>query len=308
MDEIKQEFKLGGLFDGDISKDDPFIQKIKHQFLTNPNIYIETEKPDDWFCSDIFTDYQYRNKNNISDLSWIRHSDTFKYYFRVIIPTNENLVYSMYLELYDLVDEFYDSLIKRDPNYKPTLFRVDIDVKDKKKFVEMLPKYNIDITDYAPILKKWNLNMLIYFFRETLIYERQEYAISDVALSGDASLIRGYLETMYRNIDSKCKSKTLRDMKPVIKQGSATIFKEMYDYQVPIDNKNNRPDAYCTTDIYELLNDIPTPQMFVTLYELMIDKRKFLKDVKNALQHPDLKISEEFKKYITIFLEMMFIE
>lgn len=193
MEEIKNEFKLGGLFDGNISKDDLFIQEIRIRFLTDTNKYLTIDKPDDWFCSQVFNDYQYRNKNQIKDLSWIRHPDTFKFYFNVTNVTNENLVYALYLELYELADEFYTILIEKNSDYKPELFKVDIEIQSQNNFINTLLKYNIDLDKELLDLKKWSSTMLDYFwiigkFKDILIFN-----FVDVVMTDSLHMIDAYI-------------------------------------------------------------------------------------------------------------------
>lgn len=105
--------------------------------------------------------------------------------------------------------------------------------------------------------------------------------------------------------------KYIREIREVIRNNKILIFDVFQNQSTPIliDNVNDEDtDGYCSYKIYELLEDIPTPQMFVAIYHCMRNKDFFLKDIKNVLQnHLDLKISEDFKKYISNFLEMMFI-
>lgn len=159
--------KLGGLFDGEYVKDDPYVASIKEQFLANPNKLIETDKPDAWFCSDIFSDYQYKNRKKPAGLRFIRSADTFKFY-RARNPelvSNDIMVLMIHCELFEEADAMYELLFGREDDFcigiQPVFFKTDIRSRDSSKVVEYV--YNKELfRKYIAQYDCWNRHQFKY--------------------------------------------------------------------------------------------------------------------------------------------------
>lgn len=334
MEETKNiTISLGGLFDGEVSKNDPYIKGIKRQFLKNPNKLIKTDKPDEWYLSDIFIDYQHKNRNpkkysenidryyekyyddiydeicyreskyEIINLSWIQNPETFKFYYNLnkskII--NEMIVYALHFELYDIADECYKVL------GEVKFFRVNIKVKNVKNFIEKLSKYVDNVEEVINTLCYWNTDLLDAFSNKCLLnYGANNFWFTRgihfiMSGNGEQAVYHGYsCDAM--DEDRTIPLKALLRFTPIIRKDE-TIIMDMPTFIVVLYD-NSKYDS--THDLIKLLSIIKSPKMFVSIYKKMQDREEFLEKVQSIIdEYPKLKINQSVKKIVNKLMSIL---
>lgn len=144
---------LGGLFTNTLDRENDFIQQIKAQFLADPNKLVKCDKPDSYFCSDVFEDYQRKNRLGINGLRFIKHANTFKFWHRRNSDkfSNDIFIMALYSECYDIAEEVYNKIKRLDPDYKPVGFCYNSEIKDAELLEKKMVAYNMDMDHYADV-------------------------------------------------------------------------------------------------------------------------------------------------------------
>ncbi len=144
---------LGGLFTNTLDRENDFIQQIKTQFLADPNKLVKCDKPDSYFCSDVFEDYQRKNRLGINGLRFIKHANTFKFWHRRNPDkfSNDIFIMALYSECYDIAEEVYNKIKRLNPDYKPVGLCYTSEIKDVELFAQKIKHYKIDLDDYGQL-------------------------------------------------------------------------------------------------------------------------------------------------------------
>lgn len=301
--ETNIEIKLGGLFDGEYVKDDPFIQKIKDQFLSDTSKYIETGKSDEWFCSDIFRDFQYRNKNDIKDLSWIRTKDTFRFYYQDFPDNhigNRELIHSLYIGCEDITMEFYDKInlrYKEPQKYKPSLERLKLKIQNRDKFMKLVKMINIDIDEELKELRNWEPEMIEYLDDKKLIHV-SEFELDDLLGCGSVNLLEKYYDTeTFHTIG-------LEELELVLSRYHLNVIKWLVKKNVKL---NMFHDEYEFEQIERFMEKAYTVEMTKFITYMLLEIKPFLEFIPEYIDSMDEKefgINSETRKFLAQFYNM----